>query len=106
MTLTGELTLTGKVLAIGGLKEKVLAAHRALVKDIIIPKDNEKDLQDIPENVRKDLTFHPVGNIDEVLPLVFEKKHKTGKKTTTPKATSKSSKKRPPAKRPSVATLN
>jgi ATP-dependent Lon protease len=106
VTLTGELTLTGKVLAIGGLKEKVLAAHRAQVKDVIIPKDNEKDLRDIPENVRKDLAFHPVENIDEVIALVFDKKHKVGKKPTPKKATSKGTKKRTPAKRPSVATLN
>ncbi|GJL78573.1 MAG: Lon protease [Nitrospinaceae bacterium] len=106
VALTGELTLTGKILPIGGLKEKVLAAHRARIEDVILPKDNEKDLQDIPENVRKALNFHPAGNMDEVLALAFDKKYKLGKKTTAKKSASKSSKKRTPAKRPSVSTLN
>jgi len=106
VALTGELTLTGKVLPIGGLKEKVLAAHRAMIKDVIIPKENEKDLQDIPENVRKALNFHPVNNMDEVLTLAFDKKYKIGGKTTSKKSQPKSSKKPSPGKRPSVSTLN
>jgi ATP-dependent Lon protease len=65
--MTGEITLRGRVLPIGGLKEKSLAAHRAGIKIILIPKDNEKDLQDIPESVRKDVTFYPVSHMDEVL---------------------------------------
>jgi ATP-dependent Lon protease len=67
VAMTGEITLRGRVLPIGGLKEKSLAAHRAGIKIIIIPKDNEKDLQDIPESVRKDITFYPVSHMDEVL---------------------------------------
>ena len=106
ITMTGELTLTGKVLPIGGLKEKVLAAHRARVTDIILPKDNEKDLQDIPENVRKDIVFHPASNMDEVLKLAFGKKHKLGKKAAAKKTSAKRSKKQSPSKRPSVSTLN
>ncbi|GGE42526.1 Lon protease [Pullulanibacillus camelliae] len=65
--MTGEITLRGRVLPIGGLKEKTLSAHRAGLKTIIIPKDNEKDLDDIPKSVRDELTFIPVQHLDEVL---------------------------------------
>ncbi|MGD6816751.1 endopeptidase La [Metabacillus sp. 84] len=65
--MTGEITLRGRVLPIGGLKEKSLSAHRAGLKKIIIPKENEKDLDDIPESVRNELTFVLVSNIEEVL---------------------------------------
>lgn len=67
VAMTGEITLRGKVLPIGGLKEKLLAAHRFGVKTVLIPKDNEKDLSDIPDEVRDDLQIHPVETIDEVL---------------------------------------
>ncbi len=72
VAMTGEITLRGKVLQIGGLKEKVLAAHRAHMKLIIIPKDNEKDIEKIPEHVRKELVFHPVATMEEVLFLALE----------------------------------
>lgn len=74
--MTGEITLRGRVLPIGGLKEKTLSAHRAGLKTILFPKENEKDLDDIPESVRKELTFIPVTHLDEVLKhaLVEEKK--------------------------------
>ncbi|CEE02220.1 Lon protease 1 [Caldibacillus thermoamylovorans] len=65
--MTGEVTLRGRVLAIGGLKEKTLSAHRAGLTTIILPKDNERDLDDIPESVREELTFIPVTHVDEVL---------------------------------------
>jgi ATP-dependent Lon protease len=65
--MTGEITLRGRVLPIGGLKEKSLSAHRAGLKKIIAPKENEKDLDDIPESVRKELTFVLVSHLDEVL---------------------------------------
>ncbi|MEC0967572.1 endopeptidase La [Bacillus altitudinis] len=65
--MTGEITLRGRVLPIGGLKEKALGAHRAGLKTIILPKDNEKDIDDIPESVRDGLTFIPVSHLDEVL---------------------------------------
>jgi ATP-dependent Lon protease len=67
VAMTGEITLRGRVLPIGGLKEKSLAAHRAGIKIILIPKDNEKDLHDIPDSVRQDITFIPVSHMDEVL---------------------------------------
>ncbi|MBU9721951.1 MULTISPECIES: endopeptidase La [Bacillaceae] len=74
--MTGEITLRGRVLPIGGLKEKSMSAHRAGLTHIIMPKDNEKDLEDIPDSVRQDLTFIPVSHLDEVLEeaLVVNKK--------------------------------
>jgi ATP-dependent Lon protease len=74
--MTGEITLRGKVLPIGGLKEKVLAAHRAEIKHIILPKDNEKDLEKIPEYVRSEMQFHPVSSMEEVLFLALESPEK------------------------------
>ncbi|EGL17404.1 MULTISPECIES: endopeptidase La [Paenibacillus] len=67
VAMTGEITLRGRVLPIGGLKEKALAAHRAGIRTILLPKDNEKDIRDIPESVRNDLTFIPVAHMDQVL---------------------------------------
>ena len=69
--MTGELSLTGKVLAIGGLREKVVAAKRNKIKNIIIPKANERDLEEIPENVKKGLKFYPVSKMEEVISLIF-----------------------------------
>ena len=70
--MTGEITLQGRVLPIGGLKQKVLAAHAAGITDIIIPERNRADLVEIPTNVLEDVTFHPVMTIDEVLALALE----------------------------------
>ncbi len=67
VAMTGEITLRGRVLPIGGLKEKSLAAHRAGIRKVLIPKDNERDLRDVPESVRENLTFVPVSHMDEVL---------------------------------------
>jgi len=67
VAMTGEITLRGRVLPIGGLKEKLLAALRGGVKTVIIPKDNEKDLADIPDNVKKGLEIIPTTSVDEVL---------------------------------------
>jgi ATP-dependent Lon protease len=72
VAMTGEITLRGRVLPIGGLKEKVLGAHRAGITTIILPKDNEADIEDVPEEARKDLTFHAVDTLDEVLKLALE----------------------------------
>ena len=71
LAMTGEITLTGRVLPIGGLKEKVLAAHRAGIRTIILPKNNETDLDELPEYVRKDMTFHAVSHADEVLKIAL-----------------------------------
>lgn len=70
--MTGEISLSGLVLPVGGIKEKVLAAHRAGIKRIILPKANEKDLKEVPQEVRDDLTFLPVERIEEVLPAAFD----------------------------------
>ena len=67
LAMTGEITLRGRVLAIGGLKEKILAAHRAGIKKILIPIENEKDLKDIPRTISKQLEIVPVEHMDEVL---------------------------------------
>ncbi len=72
VAMTGEITLRGKVLPIGGVKEKLLAAHRAGVKTIILPKDNEKDLADIPKNVLDVLNIHLVSHMDEVLKIALD----------------------------------
>jgi len=72
IAMTGEVTITGQVLSIGGLKEKLLAAHRAGIKKIIIPKDNEKDLADIPQKIKDDIKIIPVGTVDEVLKLALK----------------------------------
>ena len=69
--MTGEITLRGRVLPIGGLKEKTLSAHRAGLTTIILPKDNERDIEDIPESIRKELNFYPVSSVDEVLELAL-----------------------------------
>jgi ATP-dependent Lon protease len=71
VAMTGEITLRGKVLPIGGVKEKVLAAHRAGVKNIVLPKDNEKDLADIPKNVLDTLNLYLVETMDEVLKIAL-----------------------------------
>jgi len=72
VAMTGEITLRGRVLPIGGLKEKVLGAHRAGIKDIILPKANEADIEDIPEDVQAQLTFHPVETLSDVLGIALE----------------------------------
>ena len=89
LAMTGELTLTGKVLPIGGLKEKVLAAHRFGIKNLIIPVENEKDVPDIPENVRKGIEFFPATTMDDVIKHSFHKKFKIKKKPATRKTTRK-----------------
>jgi ATP-dependent Lon protease len=71
VAMTGEITLRGSVLPIGGLKEKLLAAHRGGIEVVIIPEENEKDLVDIPKVILKKLEIHPVSTIDEVLKLAL-----------------------------------
>ena len=72
VAMTGEITLRGQVLKIGGLKEKLLAAHRGGITEVIIPKENERDLKEIPDNIKADLTIHPVKWVDEVLELALQ----------------------------------
>jgi ATP-dependent Lon protease len=71
VAMTGEITLRGRVLPIGGLKEKSLAAHRAGIRHVLFPKENEKDLEEIPKSVRKELNFIPVSHMDEILKIAL-----------------------------------
>jgi ATP-dependent Lon protease len=73
VAMTGEITLRGKVLPIGGLKEKLLAANRAGIMEVILPQENEKDLADVPENMRSTMKFHFVENMDQVLQIALER---------------------------------
>ena len=73
IAMTGEMTLRGNVLPIGGLKEKVLAAHRAGITHVILPERNKKDIVEIPDSVRTEMTFHPVSQLNEVLEIALEK---------------------------------
>ena len=74
VAMTGEITLRGEVLEIGGLKEKLLAALRGGIKEVIIPKDNEKDLVEMPKNIIKNLKIHPVRFVDEVFAIGLKTK--------------------------------
>ena len=103
VAMTGELTLTGKILPIGGLKEKTLAAHRGGIFKIILPKENEKDIPEIPDNIRKGMKFYPVPNMDEAIKKAFGKRLKTGKKKLTK---SKTGKQQITSRRQPATTLN
>jgi ATP-dependent Lon protease len=72
VAMTGEITLRGSVLAVGGIKEKLLAAHRAGIREVLVPARNERDLEEIPKDVLAALTIHLIKRIDQVLPLVLE----------------------------------
>ena len=72
VAMTGEITLRGQVLPVGGIKEKLLAAHRAGIKTVYIPKDNEIDLEDLPEEIRNDLRIIPVESADDVIAKVID----------------------------------
>ncbi|MFA5164996.1 MAG: endopeptidase La [Candidatus Omnitrophota bacterium] len=85
VAMTGEITLRGKVLPIGGLKSKMLAAHMVGIKTVIIPKENEKDLTEIPKNILKDLKVIPVENMDQVLDIALEKKRNKAPKASPKK---------------------
>ena len=76
VAMTGEVTLTGQVLPIGGLKEKLLAAHRAGIKEVLIPKENEKDLVDMPKKIINDIKITPVDHADQVLRKALTKELK------------------------------
>src|SRR5690606_30375454 len=71
VAVTGELTLRGNILPVAGVKDKVLAAHRVGIRAIVLPARNERELEDIPAEIKQELSFHLVQRIDEVLPLVL-----------------------------------
>ena len=71
LAMTGEITLRGKVLPVGGIREKVLAAHRAGIKHVILPVDNMRDLDELPQGPRSELEFHPVKTANDVLELAL-----------------------------------
>ncbi|MBD3649452.1 MAG: endopeptidase La, partial [Pseudomonadales bacterium] len=71
--MTGEITLRGQVLPVGGLKEKLLAAHRGGIKKVLIPDENQRDLKEIPDNIKGELTIKPVKWIDEVLEIALQR---------------------------------
>jgi ATP-dependent Lon protease len=75
VAMTGEITLRGRVLPIGGLKEKILAAHRGKVHTVIIPEENEKELRDVPAAIRKAMVFHTVAHMDDVLRIALKLEH-------------------------------
>ncbi len=72
VAMTGEVTLRGKVLPVGGIKDKLLAAYRAGIHEVILPEENEKDLEEIPEDIRTLMRFHLVTSVDEVIQLAFD----------------------------------
>jgi ATP-dependent Lon protease len=82
--MTGEISLRGTVLPVGGIKEKLLAAHRAGIKEVLVPSRNEKDLEDVPKDVLAELKIHLVKRVSEVLPLVLEPPTAAPASTSTP----------------------
>ena len=117
VSMTGELTLTGRVLPIGGVKEKVLGAVRAGIREIILPIDNEADIDDIPQDVRDHMTFHLAETLDDVIDVALvggSKRERAGAKTVPPAAEAKAparkrsggktAKTRAPAKKPTAKT--
>lgn len=100
LAMTGEITLKGRVLPVGGIKEKVLAAHRNGIRHVILPKENERDLTDIPDDIREELTFHLIEHGEEALEVAFPKKGRAAKKKTAKKkAAAKKSSPKGPAKK-------
>jgi ATP-dependent Lon protease len=87
VAMTGEITLRGKVLPVGAVRDKVLAAHRAGIKRVLLPKDNENDLANIPEDVRPELEITLVESVDEVLSAALNPESVPDEPTLTPAAT-------------------
>src|SRR4030042_1141133 len=80
IAMTGELTLTGRVFPVGGIKEKIIAAKKANLKEIILPRENRRDLDDIPDYIKKGLNFHLVDQVEEVITIAFhERQARQGK---------------------------
>jgi ATP-dependent Lon protease len=86
MAMTGELTLTGQVFPVGGIREKVIAARRAGIRELILPKENQGDYEEVPEHIRKGMKVHFACNFEDVVPLLFKKPRRTAKKKARKKA--------------------
>ena len=97
VAMTGEISLRGRVLPVGGIKEKLLAAHRAGIKEVLIPSRNERDLEDVPKDILAELKIHLIKRVDEVLPIVLEP-------PTNPAAHERS--RRPPLPLPATKTAS
>ncbi len=106
IAMTGEVTLRGKVLRIGGLKEKLLAAHRGGIKHVLIPSSNERDLEEIPDNVKEGLTIQPIKTIDEVLAVALLSQPKPLKKSITGDTGAKAIKRKKRSKKSQKIDLN
>ncbi len=87
IAMTGEISLRGRVLPIGGLKEKLLAAHQSGIREVIIPKDNEAQLQEVPESIRNELRVHPVEKVSDVLDILLLPKIELDKQPNIPPST-------------------
>ena len=98
LAMTGEVTLTGRVLPVGGVREKILAARRAGIQTVLLPRHNEKDLVDIPAEVKADLTLRFVDTLDDVVPRLFEARARTSSSSTHPRPLGKPAPKRDAAK--------
>jgi ATP-dependent Lon protease len=86
LAMTGEVTLTGRVLPVGGVREKILAARRAGIHVVLIPHHNEKDLSELPTEVKADVSFHLIDTLDDVVPHLFPAKARTQTKASPPRA--------------------
>ena len=103
MAMTGEVTLTGRVLPVGGVREKVLAARRAGITTVLIPRHNEKDLIELPPEVKADVTFHLIDSLDDVVPFLFSPpKSKPISRSTAPKRSASKAKRKVQASRRAV----
>jgi ATP-dependent Lon protease len=100
VAMTGEITLRGEVLPIGGLKEKLLAAHRGGIETVLIPHENERDLVEIPKNIKQSLDIRAVRWIDEVLDLALTEIPKPGSEAAAAESPAAEEKETPPAKSP------
>jgi len=99
VALTGEITLRGLVLPVGGIKEKVLAAKRAGIKTVILPERNQKDIDDIPADIRRDMTFRYIRTMEDALPLALADGWSAGRGNTVRKSATKQKRSRKPKKR-------
>ena len=103
LAMTGEVTLTGRVLPVGGVREKVLAARRAGITTVLIPRHNEKDLVELPAEVKADVTFHLIDTLDDVVPYLFPATTRKQSKASPPRAKLPPSAPRPPSPRQDAA---